>query len=80
MQSISLQNLTAFLCIMVSLIAIGSDRKETKASPAREHRFIQPSRTSLWSGKPASELEAQMYFYMRPTAKEVIQRREQYLF
>lgn len=79
MRSIYFQNLTAFLCITSSLIVIGSDRPKTKDILSGD-RVIQPTTKPLWSGKPADELEAQMHFYMRPTARKVAQRKRQFMF
>lgn len=88
MKSTYLQNFTAFLCITGSLVMIESDHKRTDAlpltrprsatSPIRQHPVEQSVEPS-WLGKPTNELEAQIYFYMQPTAKEVNQRK-QYAF
>lgn len=75
MRLISLQNLTAFLCITGSLLMMESDRKEADVLPSHSRRRpVQRAATPFWAGGPTSKLEAQMHFYMQPTARKVSQR------
>lgn len=80
MQPIFLQSLTAFLCIASSLIMIRIESDQAEGLPAGDRtRPIQPTHSHRSKG-PADELEAQMHFYMQPTAREVNQREQLYGF
>ena len=68
MQPITLQNLTAFLCITGSLVGIGSISIKANESSSRSvQQAIQQSNIPRWSGDPADELEAEIQLHMRPS-------------
>ena len=71
MRPVYFQNLTAFLCITSSFLVIGDNYKETGALPlsARHRPVQQSSEAAFWSGEPTDELEAEIHFYMNPTAE-----------
>lgn len=71
MRPITLQNLTAFLCITGSLVGIGSigstSIKANESSSRSVQQSIQQSNIPRWSGDPADELEAEIQLHMRPS-------------
>lgn len=72
MRPITLQNLTAFLCITGSLFGIGSATVKGKEPPSRfAQPFIRRSQVPHWSGEPADELEAKIQLHMRPNTWEL---------
>lgn len=75
MRLIQHQNPTVFLCLVISLLTIQSNQERTYSlsfpTHYHSHRSVEYFATSLWLREPASKLEAQMYFYMQPTARKI---------
>lgn len=78
MKLMSLQSLIAFLCISGSLTMASRELAAVDQSTIapRGHRSVRPQKSarSLLVGAPTNELEAQLYFYMQPTAQKVNHR------
>ena len=70
MQLISFHSLTAFLCVTGSVIVAGIVPQSIDQPPIHDRRdYAAHSLDYLpWSGAPTSALEAQIHFYMQPSA------------
>ena len=80
MKLISLQSLIPFFFLSISLMMVDRELTASNRSTVQSWRYFHTQRSAplFQLGTPTSILEAQLHFYMQPTAQKVNQRDKSY--